>query len=241
MLMKAENISKRYFRKTGGANYFLAVKPLNLELSAGETVVLMGRSGSGKTTLLNMLCGLLPPTEGEVWFNDTSLYRLDDQALSCLRSERIAAVPQGRSAIDTLTVLENILLPAKLYGRSLPVSDARQWMERLDIAHLGDARPAELSGGELRRVAIVRALTQSPDFLFADEPTGDLDDENTRLVLSTLRDYAHERNRAVFIVTHESDAMAYADRSFRMDGGQLIPAADMKGAAAPSPCLRVPV
>ena len=101
-------------------------------------------------------------------------------------------------------------------------------MERLGIAHLRDARPAELSGGELRRMAIVRALAQSPDFFFADEPTGDLDDENTRLVLSTLRDYAHERNKAVFIVTHESDAMEYADRSFRMDGGQLITAADMK-------------
>ena len=229
MRMKAENISKRYFRKTGDANYFLAVKPLNLELNAGETAVLMGRSGSGKTTLLNMLCGLLSPTEGEVWIDDTSLYSLDDKALSRLRSERIGVVPQGRSAIDTLTVLENILLPAKLYGRPLPVENARQWMERLGIAHLRDARPAELSGGELRRMAIVRALAQSPDFLFADEPTGDLDDENTRLVLSALRDYAHEQNKAVFIVTHESDAMQYADRSFRMDGGQLITAADRKG------------
>ena len=222
MRMKAENISKRYFRKTGDANYFLAVKPLNLELNAGETAVLMGRSGSGKTTLLNMLCGLLSPTEGEVWIDDTSLYSLDDKALSRLRSERIGVVPQGRSAIDTLTVLENILLPAKLYGRPLPVENARQWMERLGIAHLRDARPAELSGGELRRMAIVRALAQSPDFLFADEPTGDLDDENTRLVLSALRDYVHEQKKAVFIVTHENDAMQYADRSFRMDGGQLI-------------------
>ena len=229
MRMKAENISKRYFRKTGDANYFLAVKPLNLELNAGETAVLMGRSGSGKTTLLNMLCGLLSPTEGEVWIDDTSLYSLDDKALSRLRSERIGVVPQGRSAIDTLTVLENILLPAKLYGRPLPVENARQWMERLGIAHLRDARPAELSGGELRRMAIVRALAQSPDFLFADEPTGDLDDENTRLVLSTLRDYVQEQKKAVFIVTHESDAMQYADRSFRMDGGQLITAADRKG------------
>ena len=229
MRMKAENISKRYFRKTGDANYFLAVKPLNLELNAGETAVLMGRSGSGKTTLLNMLCGLLSPTEGEVWIDDTSLYSLEDKALSRLRSDRIGVVPQGRSAIDTLTVLENILLPAKLYGRPLPVENARQWMERLGIAHLRDARPAELSGGELRRMAIVRALAQSPDFLFADEPTGDLDDENTRLVLSALRDYVQEQKKAVFIVTHENDAMQYADRSFRMDGGQLITAADRKG------------
>ena len=131
-------------------------------------------------------------------------------------------------------MLENILLPAKLYGRPLPVENARQWMERLGIAHLRDARPAELSGGELRRMAIVRALAQEPDFLFADEPTGDLDDENTRLVLSALRDYAHDQEKAVFIVTHENDAMQYAGRSFRMDGGQLFAAADPKGTARSS-------
>ena len=231
MILKAENISKRYFRKTGGANYFLAVKPLNLALSGGETAVLMGRSGSGKTTLLNMLSGLLLPTEGKVRLGDTDLYSLNDKDFSRLRSERIGVVPQGRSAIDTLTVLENILLPAKLYGRTLQVENVRQWMEQLGIAHLRDARPAELSGGELRRMAIVRALAQSPDFLFADEPTGDLDDENTRLVLSALLDYAHEQKKAVFIVTHESDAMKYSDRIFRMDGGQLTAAADTKDAA----------
>jgi len=228
MIMKAENISRRYFRKTGEANHFLAVKPLSLELVSGETTVLMGRSGSGKTTLLNMLCGLLVPTEGRVLLGETDLYSLDDRALSRLRSERIGVVPQGRSAIDTLTVLENILLPAQLYGRTLPETEALQWMERLGIAHLRDARPAELSGGELRRMAIARALAQCPDFLFADEPTGDLDDENTALVLSALHAYAHGQEKAVFIVTHESDAMRYADRSFRMDGGQLAAAANPK-------------
>ena len=237
MVMKAESIVKRYFRKTGGANFFLAVKPLNLELAGGETTVLMGRSGSGKTTLLNMLCGLLTPTEGKVWIGDTDLYSLDDRALSRLRSERIGVVPQGRSAVDTLTVLENILLPAKLYGRPLPARNAQQWMEQLGIFHLRDARPAELSGGELRRMAIVRALAQCPDFLFADEPTGDLDDENTSLVLSALRDYAHGREKAVFIVTHENDALRYADTAYRMDGGQLTAASDLKenGAAQTLP------
>ena len=227
MFMKAESISKRYFRKTGSANSFLAVKPLDLELRGGETAVLMGRSGSGKTTLLNILCGLLKPTEGRVEIEGTDLYSLEDKALSRLRSERIGVVPQGRSAIDTLTVLENILLPAKLYGRLPPIEDARQWMERLSIAHIQDARPAELSGGELRRMAIVRALAQEPDFLFADEPTGDLDDENTHLVLSALRDYAHDQEKAVFIVTHENDAMQYADRRFRMDGGQFTELREM--------------
>ena len=228
MAVKAENIARRYFRKTGGANYFYAVKPLSLEIEAGEVAVLTGRSGSGKTTLLNMLSGLLAPTDGRVWIDSTDMYSLDDRALSRLRGERIGVVPQGRSAIDTLTVLENILLPAKLYGRPLPVEAASRWMERLDIANLRDARPAELSGGELRRMAIVRALAQSPDFLFTDEPTGDLDDENTRLVLSAFRDYAHEQKKAVFVVTHESSALQYADMIYRMDGGQIISSAEPK-------------
>ena len=221
MILKAENISKRYFRKTGAANYFYAVNPANLEIKSGETAVLMGRSGSGKTTLLNILSGLLSPTEGKVWMDGIDLYSLDDKVLSRLRSEKIGVVPQGRSAIDTLTVLENILLPAGLYGKPLPVEAALQWMERLGIGQLRDARPAELSGGELRRMAIARALAQSPDFFFADEPTGDLDDENTREVLSVLYDYAHDQGRTVLIVTHENEAMQYTDRSFRMDGGQL--------------------
>ena len=226
MILKAEKISRRYFRKTGSANFFCAVNSLDLEIRSGEVVMITGRSGSGKTTLLNMLSGLLAPTEGTVWLNDTDLYRLDDKALSRLRSEKIGIVPQGRSAIDTLTVLENILLPAKLYGKSLPVEAAAQWMERLGIAQLAEARPAELSGGELRRMAIVRALAQSPDVLFADEPTGDLDDENTGLVLSAFDDYAHRQQKAVFIVTHENDALQYADIRYRMDRGQIISDAD---------------
>ena len=98
-------------------------------------------------------------------------------------------------------------------------------MESLGIAQLRDARPAELSGGELRRMAIARALAQEPEILFADEPTGDLDDENTRLVLSAFRDYAHEKSKAVFMVTHEDDALLYADRMYRMDDGQITPSA----------------
>lgn len=222
MTVKAENVSKRYFRKTNDANYFYAVKSLSLEITESKMAVLTGRSGSGKTTLLNMLAGLLAPTEGKVLIGETDLYSLNDKPLSRLRSEKIGVVPQGRSAIDTLTVMENILLPAKLYGRPLPVDVASQWMVKLDIARLRDARPAELSGGELRRMAIVRALAQSPDILFADEPTGDLDDENTNLVLSAFQDYAHEQKKAVFVVTHESDALRYADVVYQMNGGQIV-------------------
>lgn len=220
-MLRAENLSRQYFRKTGTANFFYAVKPLNLELLPGQVTVLTGRSGSGKTTLLNMLSGLLPPSDGKVFLGETDLYQLDDRTLSRLRNEKIGVVPQGRSAVDTLTILENIVLPAKLYGRDYPVEAALEQMDGFGIRHLQEARPAELSGGELRRMAIVRALVQAPEILFADEPTGDLDDENTALVFSRLRAFAHEQGKHVFIVTHETDAVQYADAVYRMDLGTV--------------------
>ena len=108
MILKAEETSKRYFRKTGRANHFLTVQPTTLALEPGTVTALMGRSGSGKTTLLHMLAGLLRPTEGRVTLDGQSLYDMGDAALSRLRNTRIAVVPQGRSAIDTLSVLENV-------------------------------------------------------------------------------------------------------------------------------------
>ena len=221
MVIKADAVSRRFFRKTGGANYFYAVSPLTMDVEGGKVAVLTGRSGSGKTTLLNMLSGLLEPSGGKVWVDGTDLYSLDDRALSRLRSEKIGVVPQGRSAIDSLTVLENILLPVGLYGRPVPAQAASRWMERLGILHLREAFPAELSGGELRRMAIVRALVQNPEALLADEPTGDLDGENTQRVCSALRGYAHEQKKAVLIVTHDNDALQYADLVYRMEDGRL--------------------
>ena len=221
MNLRAENISKRYFRRTGQANYFEAVKPLSLALEPGSLTLLMGRSGGGKTTLLHMLSGLLTPTEGKVWLGDTDLYALPDAQLSRLRGEQIGVVPQGRSAVDTLTVLENVLLPGQLCGRPAKQETALYWLEALEIGNLADARPAALSGGELRRMAIARVLTQDTQVILADEPTGDLDDASTRLVLSILQKAAHEQGKTVFVVTHENDAREYADRVYRMDGGSL--------------------
>jgi len=221
MILKADNISKTFFRNSGSANYFYAVSPLNIEILPESVTVLTGRSGSGKTTLLNMLAGILEPTEGKVLLDDTDLYSLKDDTLSRLRNERIGVVPQSRSAVDTLTVMENILLPAKLYGKHAPAEEACQWMGQFGIDSLANAMPRELSGGELRRMAIIRAIVQNPDILFADEPTGDLDDENTDKVLSALYSFAHDQKKAVFIVTHENDALKYADRLFKMEKGRI--------------------
>ena len=220
MELRAENISRRYFRKRGEANFFEAVRPVSLILRGGEMTVLKGRSGSGKTTLLHMLAGLLQPSEGRVLLGDTDLYALEDNQLSRLRNEKIGVIPQGRSAVDTLTVYENIVLPGILYGGMPRTEAAEGWMEALDISSLRDAMPAELSGGELRRMAIARTLTADPAVILADEPTGDLDNENTEIVLNALKQAA-KAGKAVLVVSHEDDAEAFADRVLHMENGNL--------------------
>ena len=227
MELKAEGVSRRYMRKTGEANYFDAVREISLTLEGGRIIGLTGRSGSGKTTLLHMMAGLLRPTEGRVLLDGADLYAMEDRALSRLRSRCFGVIPQGRSAVDSLTVLENILLPGALSGRGNASDAAREkagaLMAELGIEALADAWPGELSGGELRRMAIARALTHGPDFILADEPTGDLDDENTARVLMLLR-RAAEEGAGVLLVTHESGALTIADEVWRMDAGSVKPA-----------------
>ena len=221
-MLKAVNLSKRYFRRMGQANHFLAVRNVNLALRPGEVTLLTGRSGSGKTTLLHLLAGLLTPTEGKVWLDEIDVYALPDAGLSRLRNAKIGVIPQGRSAVDTLTVLENVLLPQQLRGERGDEKGALVWLDALGIADLRDTRPAELSGGELRRMAIARALAGKPEIILADEPTGDLDDENTAKVLSLLRKSAVEDGKAVLLVTHDSEALPYGTRIYRMVSGSLI-------------------
>ncbi len=220
MQLRAENISRRYFRKHGEANFFEAVRPVSLTLESGKLTVLNGKSGSGKTTLLNMLAGLLIPSEGRVYLNETDLYALEDKDLSRLRSEKIGVIPQGRSGVDSLSVYENILLPGILYGGTPRTEEAENWMEVLGISDLRNAMPAELSGGELRRMAIARTLTASPEVILADEPTGDLDSDNTVVVLTALLQTA-KAGKTVLVVSHETDAEAYADQIYHMNHGTI--------------------
>ena len=223
MSLIAEGVTKEYIRASGKTNRFAAVSDVSLELLPGQLTVLSGRSGSGKTTLLNMLSGLLDPTKGSIKLDNEDIYALDDKRLSRLRNRRFGVIPQGQTAIQSLTVRENILLPYTLYreGSADVEGYADTLMERLDISGLADVRPAELSGGELRRMSIARAVVRRPDVVFADEPTGDLDDENTANVFSFLKALAAE-GAAVLVVTHEGDAGSYADELLKMDAGKLI-------------------
>lgn len=220
MELRAEKLSRRFLRAGRGTNIFHAVREAELVLPAGKLVEITGRSGSGKSTLLHMLAGLLAPTEGRVLLDDRDLYALDDPARSALRGRCIGVIPQGQTALHSLSVLENVLLPSRMAGEEADASRARALLERVGIGELCGVRPSELSGGELRRLAIARALMRGPAVLLADEPTGDLDDENTAAVLRLLRGTADE-GTAVLLVTHEREAAAYADAIYTMREGRL--------------------
>ena len=221
MELRAENISQDFLRDSAREGYIVAVAETDLCLSSGTVTVVRGRAGSGKSTLLHILGGLLPPVTGKVFVGTTDLYALSEDARAELRSSSLGIVPQQLMSLRALTVRENVLLSALLYGREQGVSaHADALMERLGIAHLAQVYPSELSGGELRRMMIARALAGTPQILLLDEPTGDLDAENTRRVLELVRETA-DAGTAVLLVTHEGEAASYADVCYTMAEGRL--------------------
>lgn len=221
MELRAENISQDFLRDSAREGYIVAVAETDLCLSSGTVTAVMGRSGSGKSTLLHILGGLLPPVTGKVFVGATDLYALSEDARAELRSSSLGVVPQQLMSLCALTVRENVLLSALLYGREQDVSThADALMERLGIASLAHVYPSELSGGELRRMMIARALAGTPQMLLLDEPTGDLDAENTRRVLDLVRETA-DAGTTVLLVTHERAAASYADVCYTMAEGRL--------------------
>lgn len=221
MIIEATGLTKEFARARGGKRLFTAVHPLDIGLEERQLTVVSGHSGSGKSTLANMLAGILTPTAGHVRLDGTDLYSLRDEELSRLRNERIGLVPQGHTALRALTVLDNVLLPSILYRRDeAPAERARELLAAVGLDDLADAAPTELSGGELRRMAIARALLMDPAIVIADEPTAGLDSANATTVLTLLRDAA-DRAAAVLVVSHEAEARRFADRSYVMEDGHL--------------------
>lgn len=221
MIIEATGLTKEFARARGGKRLFTAVHPLDIGLEERQLTLVSGHSGSGKSTLANMLAGILTPTAGHVRLDGTDLYSLRDEELSRLRNERIGLVPQGHTALRALTVLDNVLLPSILYAKDeAPADRARELLAAVGLGDLADAAPTELSGGELRRMAIARALLMDPAVVVADEPTAGLDSANATAVLTLLRDAA-DRGSAVLVVSHEAEAQRFADRSYVMEDGHL--------------------
>ncbi|HWQ41244.1 MAG TPA: ABC transporter ATP-binding protein [Desulfosporosinus sp.] len=218
MLLEIKELKKEYKR---GERLFMAVDNINLSISHGDFASIIGRSGSGKSTLLNMIGGLLKPTSGSISFNGTNLHTLKDKEISEFRNFRLGYVPQGTSALSNLTVFDNVRLPFYLAKRQGDASGRASFLlAEVGLPHLADMFPAQLSGGELRRVFIARALMNSPDILIADEPTADLDVETTSEIMKLLSSI-NKNGTTVLIVTHELDTLEFGNRVLTMSSGKL--------------------
>lgn len=216
--VSAERVSLVYGQ---GATSVRALDQVDLEVRGGEMLALMGPSGSGKTTLLMVLGCLLRPTQGEVWVQGQALSRLMERERSYLRLARMGFIFQSYNLFPALTALENVTLSAVLKGTTR--QEARDLLEAVGLGERLHALPAKLSGGEKQRVAIARALTGAPAILLADEPTAALDTRNGLAVVALLRDIAHQRERAVVVVTHDPRVAAQADRRITLEDGKLLP------------------
>ncbi len=201
----------------------VALDNVSLAVDAGELVALLGPSGCGKSTLLNLVGCIDLPERGEVRIDDVATSSLSDDALTRLRRDRIGTVFQFFNLLPTLTLRENIALPLVLQHRSEAdvkrrVHDA---LEAVGILERADALPSHVSGGQLQRAAIARALVHEPAILLADEPTGNLDSQNGDLVLSILADLAR-RGQAILMATHSPDAAERATRQIHMRDGRIV-------------------
>ena len=203
------------------------LREASAEFAEGEIVAIRGRSGSGKSTLLNLIAGIDRPTGGEVWVAGSCLSRLSPNERTVFRREHLGFVFQFFNLIPTLTVLENVQLPAELAGRppAEAAARARGLLAEVALEDRADTFPDRLSGGEQQRVAVARALVQAPRLLLADEPTGNLDDATGRAVMALLERVTREKGRSLVLVTHSEAVAAMADRVFAIEDGHLVPLA----------------
>ncbi len=196
-----------------------ALRELDLDIRPEEFVVLLGPSGSGKTTMLNVIGGIEPPSSGSVTVGGRDVSDLDEEGRTRFRRETVGFIFQFFNLIPTLTALENVQLIAELVGAE---ERAEEMLQRVGLGDRFDHFPAQLSGGEQQRVAVARALAGGPRILLGDEPTGALDLETGRRVLSLLHAVSHELNQTVLLVTHNAAIAQMADRVLRMRDGRIV-------------------
>jgi len=217
VVLRAEKLSKLY-----ADGRVWALREVDLGICAGEYVAVMGPSGSGKSTLLNLLGTLDRPTSGEIYFQDQPYSRLRD--LDAFRARRLGFVFQSFHLLPTLTAAENVQIPMFETMRS-PAARARKATELLELvgmAHRTRHRPAQLSVGERQRVAIARALANDPQILLADEPTGNLDSQNSRQVLDLFDVLHRERKMTILMVTHSDETAGRAQRIIQLRDGRIV-------------------
>lgn len=222
-MIRVEKLQKTF---RDGDRSHEVLRNLSFEVADGEFVALLGRSGSGKSTLLNCLAGIETPDEGSIEVAGSEITRLDDDARTRLRRDTIGIVFQFFNLLPVISVMDNVLLPAELAGRSgAPIRErGQQLLEELGLAGREGELPDHLSGGEQQRVAIARALINQPRVLLADEPTGNLDSKTGTTTLELLARINQERGLTVVMATHSREAASFASRVVQLRDGRLVEA-----------------
>jgi putative ABC transport system ATP-binding protein len=216
-LLEARNLCKSY---EVDHRVISVLKDIDLKVDAGTFLVISGSSGSGKTTLLTLLSGLDQPSSGQVLINNQDISGATEEELAPLRNKTIGFVFQSFHLVPSMTALENIMFPAQLLKDRKAGPRAEHLLELVGMAHRRDNLPSQLSGGEKQRIALCRAMINRPQLLFADEPTGNLDSENGKMVLRQLIDLKNEHDATLILVTHNPDIARAADRVVTLQDGR---------------------
>jgi putative ABC transport system ATP-binding protein len=232
-MMELVNVTKVYQQ---GRRTVHAVRGVSMTVAPGEFVSIMGPSGSGKSTLMHLLGGLDTPSSGRALFDGKDLAAMSDRERSLLRRNRIGFVFQFFNLLPTLTAAENVALPLILggRGRGAALREAAVSLDRVGLGHRAEHFPEEMSGGEMQRVAVARALVCEPEAILCDEPTGNLDSANSSEILELLRSLPKSGRRAVVMVTHDKHAAAYGDRLVTIRDGLIADDGPESGVELPA-------
>jgi ABC-type lipoprotein export system ATPase subunit len=221
-IVKVNGICKSYRDSAGNLE---VLKDINFTVNEGEFLAIQGPSGAGKSTLLHIMGGLDKPSQGSVYFEGADIYGLDENTRAAFRNRKIGFVFQFFHLLPELTALENVLLPSILkswWAREKDLKFARQLLERLGLSRRLAHKPAALSGGEQQRVAICRALINRPKLLLCDEPTGNLDSENGKIILQLLTEFNQREKITMLLVTHDKDIAKGAERVIHLKDGIIL-------------------
>lgn len=218
-ILSVEQVSKVY---QSGSRSVQVLDNIDFKVEAGKTMSIVGPSGSGKTTLLGLCAGLDSVSSGSITLNNVLLNKLNEDELAMVRNKHVGFVFQNFQLISTLTALENVMVPLELRGVSGASVVSEDLLNRVGLSDRMDHYPTQLSGGEQQRVAIARAFSNNPDILFADEPTGNLDEETGQSVEDLLFEINKEKSTTLIIVTHDLELAAKTDQIIRLKGGKVV-------------------
>ncbi|MCA0957577.1 ABC transporter ATP-binding protein [Flagellimonas ruestringensis] len=217
-ILKVQHLSKTY---RSGEHDLTVLNNVSFEVDAGESFAIVGPSGSGKTTLLGLCAGLDTTDEGEIWLCGQNLLKLDEDGRARLRNQNVGFVFQDFQLLPTLTALENVIVPLELRGVKKAAQQGKELLVKVGLGDRAGHYPSQLSGGEQQRVALARAFANKPSILFADEPTGNLDDETGTKIEQLLFELNKEQGTALVIVTHDLELAKKTDKSIRLRSGKI--------------------